>query len=430
MWIAAPSADVPDRVSIAHCLVAVARSLWAAAPFVTDQLFGPARFIVLLGLLAFISGSVVSLSVSVLEIYTSASLIQEIAQLLNLRTAEEALVLGRHAARAKERQVGPTSIAEAAKAEREHFNASSKAIEWHCPSYDFPPTILPWVHEASAPVPIFRRTRIFDLTAGPPAKGQPVEIDTIPGGKLIRVRVDEASDSGVFSDCAEFVLMQMLAGGVHAHVGSVECRPMLRTEILLPGIHVLSDQLTLLANLLFGTVDQSSFWSKEGQITLPAHLTEEKLWTLCHYCGVSASVIGEQFKEAWSVAELSSMLPWISDANLSKLALARILLRKPDVLLVHGFADGLSPADQARLVVVLKEYLKTGALPWEVPAEAATSSERTILISYRDPNFDESIFADLDLELTLVSHEHASLRLPLRDPITKATIRAHADISA
>ena len=69
--------------------------MWAGSPILTnkvDQLLTPSEFLVVLYLLAFIGGSANGLQTALIGLYTSGSMVQEIAKLLNFPTTEEMLL--------------------------------------------------------------------------------------------------------------------------------------------------------------------------------------------------------------------------------------------------------------------------------------------------------------------------------------------------
>ena len=66
-------------------LVVVVCFLWAFAPFIARDLMTPGQFVVLLDMLNFLAGSWLSLVMSILDVYTSGSTINEVAQCARLR---------------------------------------------------------------------------------------------------------------------------------------------------------------------------------------------------------------------------------------------------------------------------------------------------------------------------------------------------------
>ena len=184
--------------------------------------------------------------------------------------------------------------------------------------------------------------------------------------------------------------------------------------------------------------------------SIDGHAAETGLAEPCSPHRPSISAL--RYVQGWSTLDLGAIMPWVATRDLTRLALTRALLRKPDILLLHRVSDGWPTADQVHtrahsqlshasahvvpkgnrmtahlapiwdpdrqmhLFELLREYVRTGNLPWEraedIEAEeqtGASSRVRTIVWCTQAADMLSLLEASERLELTLVSPEIATL---------------------
>ena len=393
--------------------------LWATAPWVTTNLMTAGEFVVVLGMLSFITDSLIALLLACIDVYTSGSMVQEIASLLNLPTAKEdtlrkcaRAVGGGHAAKGSTRNVALTHSTDEA-SER----AVAELLAWaegklgpvafsvHQPSYT---TVADHSGNQHA---IFDQLQLYELSAQvrDPQSGHPplVPLDYVPAGGLIELRTAPLPGVGrLFAERAGVTLMNMLVGALPPHGGVANCFAACRSaQLVSRQAHTQTLTESLLENLLYGIVANTHIAG--GQLTPGAGVpSEAQLWALCHLVGVSAALIGLQPVEGWTRRPLANlgMVLAPEPADMMRLVLVRALLHRPDVLLLDRVGDDLEPAAQDALVHTVRRYLEhdphldglTGmhlASLEKRRAAATRFTPRTVLWSTRDPNLRAKIGA-------------------------------------
>jgi len=150
--------------------------------------------------------------------------------------------------------------------------------------------------------------------------------------------------------------------------------------------------------------------------------SERQLWNLCKYVGVSDCLIGSTFQEGWTKLSLNAVEPWLLPRDFTKVSLARALLQRPDVLMLHSVGDGWSAPEQQRLVRVAREFLSREASELHrlmtmhmEPEHARIGHNDTRTIVWRSQgagerdSWLEEILSATDRRLTLISPSHAEL---------------------
>ena len=237
------------------------------------------------------------------------------------------------------------------------------------------------------------------------------QMTQVPGGGLLLLRLgDQASASGVtFAQRAELVLMRMLNGSIRAQGGTCACFPTLRAEI----VHSDSSQQIMMAsileNLLYGIVPHEKIDSGdvegyerfrdeaaagEGEYIRRYLPSEEQLHALCKHVGISDALVGATHVPCWSSLHLKAVHAWAEPMDFCKLALARALLRAPDVIMLHHVGDGWDEKSMSTLVDLVGAFLRADPsltdvtqahLPVHVRRSKATlkAAPRTVLWSHR-----------------------------------------------
>jgi len=210
--------------------------------------------------------------------------------------------------------------------------------------------------------------------------------------------------------------------------GSANYLPGIKVELVSVQVELLS--VTMLTVLLYGQVPEGAIQggelrrnpaNSEGDWGVPIP-SEQQLWDLCKYVGVSDCLVGSTFQKGWTKLPLNTVETWLIPSDLTKVSLARALLQRPDVLMLHSVGDGWSAPEQQRLVLVAREFLSqegselhrltTMHMPPE-HAHIGRNDTRTIL--WRSQGAGESgswlegVLSTSDRRLTLISPSHAEL---------------------
>lgn len=412
----------------------------------------PGEYLVLLDMLAFISGSFYRLIMSVLDVYCSGSMVQEIAKILNWRTAEEAAMLragtetlelaekatddddedvfaalvdrvqataqsapkvspaaplsffssflagtakNRRARRAKaawSRSVdavndqavsGLTKLLSKSRVDEVRTIMSSAKSDSTAAFRVATPTYSPeaayfdldesetrgsavssWASHSNSKQlpPLFQDLKVIKRD-----ESGDVPVTLLPGGSLVflETKPKDSNDSNDSKDSqfhqrAELALMKLLNGSIRPQSGVASCFPMLKSEVVTCQGESQLLMASLFENLLYGIAKSEYF--VHGVLRVPADAKESvptarQLWMLCRFVGLSDTLIGADFKEGWGNQHLRTVLSWVSQIDLVKLAMARALLRGPSILLLYRVGDGWPEAEQRLLVTLVKSFL-------------------------------------------------------------------------
>eukprot|EP00928_Gymnodinium_smaydae_P011147 TRINITY_DN14150_c0_g2_i7.p1 TRINITY_DN14150_c0_g2~~TRINITY_DN14150_c0_g2_i7.p1 ORF type:complete len:1349 (-),score=124.19 TRINITY_DN14150_c0_g2_i7:348-4394(-) len=220
----------------------------------------------------------------------------------------------------------------------------------------------------------------------------------LPTG-LVGLRLSEDARhnaSSVFTSQADVTLLDLLARAWRPTSGVCTVAPTVKVmPVIAAGLGAVVEG-TLLENLHLAT-------QHEGEV----RISEEQLWHLCSFVGLSEVLLGETFVEGWSKLHVSSLPERLSGSDLFKLMLARALVQRPQVLLVGG---AVSLSDQLALAPVIYAFLdgSLDELVYGVRPTHFCKGERAVLWSAADEVLSSKL-RKTDHVLTLQSPQLASL---------------------
>jgi hypothetical protein len=200
--------------------------------------------------------------------------------------------------------------------------------------------------------------------------------------------------------------MKLFAGLLMPDSGVASCMPAMTVQLVGDGVRHSNELLhdTLRKNLIYGVNKHSRDL-----------YTDSELWLLCKRCGMSASLIGEQYTRTWADQRLEPAVAVsrIHLADLSKTVLVRALLRRPNVLLLNHITDTWPAREQSQLTDLVRSYLD-GTLLVDKRRTANDSplapiSPRTVVWTARDSVL-ASALEDDDLVITLETCSTATLQ--------------------
>jgi len=439
--------------------------LWCVSPILCARykpFMLPSDFLVLLDLVGFLAGRVNGLQISLVELYTSSTMIQELARLFNTETTDETLVLTQAAAEgtlpksasmpsSKSTRTEPVDVTAAdmgkhMRGMRQEADVLAGRISdayenVHADSArggGLTVRELAQIENARAVVsaalseskhairierasfaqlgkpPVFEGLTLYDRFTADSPTGTPTGV--IGAGGIIGVRV---SGGGSFGSVADVTLLKLLGGVYTPQLGTATA--LLRAEIVTPQTAPLPS--TLLGNLLYGVVPDEAM--HEGLLVEPLPPgcevpSDESLWRLCRRAGVSAALIGEEYAAGWSGVHLLNAEVWVAASDLVKLRVIRALLHQPEVLLLSRVGSQWALKEQRQLHAMLEEYMANGcsleALAGVEPVSkgGAAGSRRSFTLVWcaADPVLAAALHEGRDRILTLESASRATIKPP------------------
>ena len=413
-------------------------ALWAAAPALTanpsTRVMTTNELLVMLQLIGTFGGSILSLWRQLVTLYTSGSMVVEVATLLNVATSDTVrLARSREisvyeAAYVQPLQADATADPTADEAQRKVLEDAT--LEDHGKLGQRCGGMQNVSYESRRQSKVFEALQLIDYTEGSEGEGSAAE--WLPGGRMIGLRADWGGAGGgsALMPCAELVLLMLLRGSLTPQTGLAFLAPGLRSQLVTQTAEIF--QASLLANILYGVVPAAAVEGgrlvKDVGERIP---TLETLWRLCVRVGVSASVVGERYTEEWGALSLAYWKTWLLPEDRAKLALVRSLLHCPDALLLYRVGDLSDLKQQRELAALLRSFLD-GSIDGLTHAQGRVRSRavRTVLWCASDPIFADALDQKDDLVLTLESPRRASLRRGADALVANASLPAASSLTA
>ena len=362
--------------------------MWAAGPiFVANNYLKVGQLLVLLDVIGIFSSALISLMATAASVFTSGSMVIEVAQLLNYQT-RGAKRLG-----------------------SEHITDDGADNEWRTPETESHGAAV-CIREVNfgfhGQEPLLSGLNLYKRPASGDASVTSADGitdatklersgTTIQAGRLIGVRT-----MGTADPLSARTLMRLLSGELLPDGGVAMTLPPLNVEMV-SGLTQNDDLMrsSLHRNLTYAVgVDPSR------------QVSDPQLWELCKRVGMSSELLGgDVYKKGWASGMIRPNVHRYA-SDLGKILLVRALLQRPDVLIVHHLSDQWRRDDQKALLADLIRGFIDGTLDDCLGGSKHRTQKRTVFWSASDAGFEDALSPALqpgDLLLTLHSVNVATI---------------------